>query len=129
MAKLRTNPSPHTTNSKPKDNNSAKQKTNPNPNAGLNISVGSKATTKAKSKKTKDSNRAKPQFNHYEQKRLDRIRERDERKANKEEKLLVQKRERMKKLKILSKKNRKGQPLMNGRIELLLGQIERSLQS
>lgn len=65
-------------------------------------------------------------INHYEQQRLDRIREKDERKAKKEEKLLVRKKERNAKLKILTKKNRKGQPVMGGRMELLLEKIKQS---
>lgn len=66
------------------------------------------------------------QITHYEQQRLDRIREKDERKAKKEEKILLRKKERTKKLKILTKKNRKGQPVMGGRMELLLEKIQQS---
>lgn len=80
--------------------------------------------TKTNKKKQHSS---KPQYNHYEQQRLDRIREKDERKACKEEKLLQRKKERTKKLKILTKKNRKGQPIMGGRIELLLEKIKQSM--
>lgn len=66
------------------------------------------------------------QITHFEQQRLDRIREKDERKAKKEEKLLLRKKERTMKLKILTKKNRKGQPVMGGRMELLLEKIQKS---
>lgn len=66
------------------------------------------------------------QITHFEQQRLDRIREKDERKAKKEEKLLLRKKERTKKLKILTQKNRKGQPVMGGRMELLLQKIQNS---
>lgn len=65
-------------------------------------------------------------INYYEQQRLDRIREKDERKAKKEEKQLVRQKERNAKLKILTKKNRKGQPVMGGRMELLLEQIRKT---
>lgn len=80
-----------------------------------------------KNNNKRGSGSAKPQFNHYEQQRLDRIREKDEQKAKKEEKKLHQKKERTKKMKILTKKNRKGQPLMNGRMELLLEKIKKSM--
>lgn len=71
---------------------------------------------------------AKPKINYYEQQKLDRIREKDERKANKEERLLLRKKERTAKLKILTRKTRKGQPMMGGRMELLLQQIQKSCQ-
>lgn len=80
-----------------------------------------------KNNNKRGSGSSKPQFNHYEQQRLDRIREKDEQKAKKEEKKLHQKKERTKKMKILTKKNRKGQPLMNGRMELLLEKIKKSM--
>lgn len=65
-------------------------------------------------------------INHYEQQRLDRIREKDERRAKKEEKQLVRRKERNDRIKILTKKNRKGQPVMGGRMELLLQKIQQS---
>jgi len=68
-----------------------------------------------------------PQFKYFEEKRLQRIREKDERKAKKEEKLLLKKKEKLRKVKILTKKNRKGQPIMSGRMELLLEKIKRSI--
>lgn len=73
------------------------------------------------------SGSAKPQYSHFEQQRLDRLREKDERRAIKEEKLIARKKERTKRIKILTKKNRKGQPLMNGRMELLLEKIQKSM--
>lgn len=74
--------------------------------------------------------KGKPVRNHFtfaEEKRLDRIREQNERKAEKEGKKLQAKKEKRRKLKILSKKNSKGQPVMNGRMELLLEKIEKRL--
>lgn len=74
--------------------------------------------------------KGKPVRNHFsfaEEKRLDRIREQNERKAEKEAKKLQAKKEKKRKLKILSKKNRKGQPVMKGRMELLLEKIEKRL--
>lgn len=68
-----------------------------------------------------------PQFKYFEEKRLQRIREKDERKAKKEEKLLLRKKEKLRKVKILTKKNRKGQPVMGGRMELLLEKIKRNM--
>lgn len=84
---------------------------------------GGASTSKGKSK-------GKPVRNHFsfaEEKRLDRIREQNERKAEKEAKKLQAKKEKKRKLKILSKKNRKGQPVMKGRMELLLEKIEKRL--
>lgn len=87
------------------------------------------AAAPGSSKTSKDGKPAKKgrptPFSHFEEQRLDRLREKDERKAKKEEKLLLRKKERTKKLKILTKKNRKGQPLMNGRMEMLLEQIKK----
>lgn len=68
-----------------------------------------------------------PQFKYFEEKRLQRIREKDEQKAKKEEKLLLKKKEKFRKEKILTKKNRKGQPIMGGRMELLLEKIKRNM--
>lgn len=77
---------------------------------------------------TSGSAASKPKINYYEQQKLDRIREKDERKAIKEERQLLRKKERTAKLKILTKKTRKGQPMMGGRMELLLQQIQKSVQ-
>lgn len=88
------------------------------------------STSKNSIKKAKTKNKPhqkNPQFNYYEEKRLQRIREKDERKAKKEEKLLLKKKEKLRKVKILTKKNRKGQPIMSGRMELLLEKIKRNL--
>lgn len=79
---------------------------------------------------TKSKGKGKPVRNHFsfaEEKRLDRIREQNERKAEKEAKKMQAKKEKKRKLKILSKKNRKGQPVMKGRMELLLEKIEKRL--
>lgn len=79
---------------------------------------------------SKESGKRKSVRNHFtfaEEKRLDRIREQNERKAEKEAKKLQAKKEKRRKLKILSKKNRKGQPVMKGRMELLLEKIEKRL--
>lgn len=81
---------------------------------------------KSKSKAVKPHQK-NPQFKYYEEKRLQRIREKDERKAKKEEKLLLKKKEKLRKMKILTKKNRKGQPVMGGRMELLLEKIKRNM--
>lgn len=72
--------------------------------------------------------KGKPARNHFsfaEEKRLDRIREQNERKADKEAKKMQARKEKKRKLKILSKKNSKGQPVMKGRMELLLEKIEK----
>lgn len=65
------------------------------------------------------------QFTFAEEKRLQRIREQNERKAVKEAKLLLAKKEKKRKLKIFAKKNHRGQPVMSGRMELLLQKIEK----
>lgn len=89
-----------------------------------------KAAPKAGGKKfvASKAKDGKPTRNHFtmaEDRRLDRIREQNERKADKEAKKLLAKKEHKRKLKILSKKNSKGQPIMGGRIELLLEKIEK----
>lgn len=82
-------------------------------------------------KKSKHSNKKVPgagnrnQFTFAEEKRLQRIREQNERKAEKEAKLLIAKKEKKRKLKIFAKKNHRGQPVMQGRMELLLEKIEK----
>lgn len=86
--------------------------------------------SKASGKSFTSKGKGKPVRNHFsfaEEKRLDRIREQNERKAEKEVKKLQAKKEKKRKLKILSKKNRKGQPVMKGRMELLLEKIEKRL--
>lgn len=70
-------------------------------------------------------NRNRNQFTFAEEKRLDNIRLQNERKAEKEAKLLLAKKDKKRKLKILSKKNKKGQPVMGGRMELLLEKIQK----
>lgn len=67
----------------------------------------------------------KNQFTFAEEKRLDRIREQNERKAEKEAKQLLAQKEKKRKLKILAKKNSRGQPVMQGRMQLLLEKIEK----
>lgn len=62
-----------------------------------------------------------------EARRLERIREQSESKAVKEAHQLQRKKEKKRKLKILAKKNSKGQPVMKGRMELLLEKIEKRL--
>lgn len=89
------------------------------------------STTSIKKGKSKNKpmkpHQKNPQFKYYEEQRLQRIREKDERKAKKEEKLLLRKKEKLRKVKILTKKNRKGQPVMGGRMELLLEKIKRNM--
>lgn len=88
----------------------------------------SKSGHQFKKKKNTASNGDKPvrnQFTFAEEKRLDRIREQNERKAEKEAKKLIAKKEKKRKLKILAKKNVKGQPVMRGRMQLLLEKIEK----
>lgn len=67
----------------------------------------------------------KSQFRIAEERRLDRIREKNEQKAEKEAKILLAKKEKRRKTKILSKKNGRGQPVMGGRMELLLEKIQK----
>lgn len=84
--------------------------------------------TAFKGKKSDKGGGNKNVRNHFtfaEEKRLDRIREQNEQKAEKEAKKLQFQKEKKRKLKILSKKNRKGQPVMKGRMELLLEKIEK----
>lgn len=66
-------------------------------------------------------------ISRFEEKRLDQIREQSERKAEREAKKLQQKKQQKRKTKILSKKNKKGQPVMGGRMQLLLEKIEKRL--
>lgn len=79
---------------------------------------------KTNGSKAKDGKPARNHFTIAEERRLDRIREQNERKAEKEAKKLMAKKEKKRKLKILAKKNAKGQPLMKGRMQLLLEKIE-----
>lgn len=107
-----------------------KSRTNKSPTKTANNSIAKPKGVRLAPKKNNSKRGAgssKTQFNHYEQQRLDRIREKDEQKAKKEEKKLLQKKARTQKMKILTKKNRKGQPLMNGRMELLLEKIKKSM--
>lgn len=64
---------------------------------------------------------------HAEEQRLERVREQSERKAAKEAQILQRKKEKKRKLKILAKKNSKGQPVMRGRMQLLLEKIEKRM--
>lgn len=82
---------------------------------------------KAASKKTnnKQASGKRNQFTFAEEKRLERIRLQNERKAEKEAKLLLAKKEKKRKTKIFAKKNKRGQPVMKGRMELLLEKIEK----
>lgn len=75
--------------------------------------------------KTKNGKPARNQFTMAEERRLERIREQNERKAEKEAKKMIVQKEKRRKLKILAKKNSKGQPLMKGRMQLLLEKIEK----
>lgn len=74
-----------------------------------------------------DKPKVRNHFTIAEEKRLDRIREQNERKAEKEAKKLVAKKEQKRKMKILSKKTSRGQPVMKGRMELLLEKIEKRM--
>lgn len=65
------------------------------------------------------------QFTFAEERRLAKIRLQNERKADKEAKLLLARKEKKRKTKIFAKKNNHGQPLMKGRMELLLEKIEK----
>lgn len=64
---------------------------------------------------------------HAEEQRLERIREQSERKAVKEAQILQKKKEKKRKLKMLAKKNSRGQPIMKGRMQLLLEKIEKRM--
>lgn len=66
-------------------------------------------------------------FTQAEERRLDRIRQQNERRAEKEAKLLMVQKEKKRKMKIFAKKNRHGQPLMSGRMELLLEKIQKRI--
>lgn len=81
--------------------------------------------TAVKSKNNKQSGGKRNQFTFAEEKRLDRMREQNERKADKQAKLLLANKEKKRKLKIFAKKNKHGQPVMSGRMELLLEKIEK----
>lgn len=54
------------------------------------------------------------------------IEEANRKKAEREEALRNYKEKKMRNFKVLSKKTRKGQPVMKGRIEMLLEKIQRS---
>lgn len=66
-------------------------------------------------------------FTQAEERRLDRIRQQNERRAEKEAKLMLVQKEKKRKTKIFAKKNRHGQPLMSGRMELLLEKIQKRI--
>lgn len=115
------------------DSEPSKKKLRPK---GVNTSskrTGIKSKPQFKSKGGEASgskSKGNPVRNHFsfaEEKRLDRIREQNEQKAEKAAKKLQARKEKKRKLKILSKKNRKGQPVMKGRMELLLEKIEKRL--
>lgn len=110
-----------------------KNKTNSNPKGKADFKKTQKKTqfksSHSNSNKSKNNKKGdKPGRNQYtfaEEKRLQRIREQNERKADKEAKILLAKKDKKRKLKILSKKNTKGQPIMGGRMELLLEKIQK----
>lgn len=80
-------------------------------------------------KKPSDHSGNRPnRFTQAEERRLDRIREQNERRAEKEAKLLIAKKDKKRKTKIFAKKNRRGQPVMSGRMELLLEKIQKRCQ-
>lgn len=66
-------------------------------------------------------------FTQAEERRLDKIRQQNERRAEKEAKQLMARKEKKRKTKIFAKKNRHGQPLMSGRMELLLEKIQKRI--
>lgn len=68
------------------------------------------------------------QFTMAENRRIERIREQNERKADKEAKLMLAQKNKKRKEKIFAKKTKRGQPLMKGRMELLLEKIEKRVQ-
>lgn len=78
-----------------------------------------------KSNKKQGNSGQRNQFTFAEEKRIDKIRLQNEKKAEKEAKLLIARKDKKRKLKIFSKKNNKGQPVMKGRMELLLEKIEK----
>lgn len=79
-------------------------------------------------KKSTDNSGRPNRFTQAEERRLDRIREQNERRAEKEAKLLIAKKDKQRKTKIFAKKNRHGQPLMSGRMELLLEKIQKRIK-
>lgn len=82
---------------------------------------------KAGKKPTKNTGQPN-RFTQAEERRLERIRQQNERRAEKEAKLLIAKKEKKRKTKIFAKKNRHGQPLMSGRMELLLEKIQKRIK-
>lgn len=79
-------------------------------------------------KSTAQNSTGRPnRFTQAEERRLEKIRQQNERRAEKEAKLLMAKKEKRRKTKIFAKKNRHGQPLMSGRMELLLEKIQKRI--
>lgn len=70
---------------------------------------------------------APARLSRAEEARLDLIREQSERKAEREAKKMQHQKQQKRKTKILAKKNKKGQPVMGGRMQLLLEKIEKRL--
>lgn len=69
---------------------------------------------------------AKEQFNKVKQEKLDKQKEIERAKEEKKKKLEEYKKKKQEKFKKLSRKTKKGQPVMTGRLELLLEKIQRS---
>lgn len=92
---------------------------------GKNSGTFNKNAVKGNQKGNKPGPGKRNQFTFAEEKRIEKIRLQNERKAEKEAKLLIAKKDKKRKLKIFSKKNNKGQPVMKGRMELLLEKIEK----
>nr|ACZ26292.1 hypothetical protein [Mayetiola destructor] len=84
-----------------------------------------KSNTNSNNNNKKRNKSGKNQFKIAEERRLDRIREKNEQKAEKEAKILLAKKEKKRKMKILLKKTGRGQPMMGGRMELLLEKIQK----
>lgn len=80
-----------------------------------------------KSNKKQGNSGQRNQLTFAEEKRIDKIRLQNEKKAEKEAKLLIARKDKKRKLKIFSKKNSRGQPVMKGRMELLLEKIEKRI--
>ncbi|CAB3229562.1 unnamed protein product [Arctia plantaginis] len=84
-----------------------------------------KQTTAPKSKRD-PFQQAKEQFNKVKQEKLEKQKEIERAKEEKKKKLEEYKKKKQEKFKKLSKKTKKGQPVMTGRLELLLEKIQRS---
>ncbi|XP_028047290.2 thyroid transcription factor 1-associated protein 26 homolog [Monomorium pharaonis] len=94
----------------------------------LNLSNTSRnADEPSKSKKKGGAYfKAKREYHRKQEEKKKRIEETARRKAEREEALRKYKEKKIRNFKILSKKTRKGQPVMKGRIELLLEKIQRN---